>query len=424
MKKIILLCLLIIAQTVAQKIELTVTGSQQAKMPLALFVLNESEQLSDIARTIQKNLEFTDQFSVTIHNTSIKELLKDMKLLCAQGTPLAACINSNSEKIIEWRLYETAQMTMIEGKKYKKKGTVVRGWAHAVADELWTTLTGQKGFFSSRITYCKEHHTKKNVSLKKIYIADFDGSNEELLVDGNSIIVTPRWHVDTTNPLLFFSEYTKKNVRLVASTMKKQYKITSNFDGINMMPAFSPDGKTAIYSASHGSGHCQLYLYHNETLKQCTNNKGTNVSANFIDEDHICFCSDAPTGSPQVYILELSTNTLTPVTKSGYCTSPTYCKTTNSIFYHRMINHVMQICHYDCMTKRHTQLTKGGGNKHEVCCSPCGTQLLFAHEYASKKSRLENLNLITNRIMRISTHNDHCGYPHWSPCYAIFPTIT
>lgn len=412
----------------SQKVELTVSGSQKAQMPITLFVLDESEQLTILAQRIQKDLSFTGQFCVTTQQfptgKSKKELLTKIKALFLDGTPLAICINAHTEKSIEWRIYETAQISMIEGKEYKKRGKAIRGWAHAIADDIWTTLTGQKGFFSSRIAYCKEHYRKKGLPLKQMYIADFDGSNEELLVDGKTIIVTPRWHADINNPLLFFSEYTNKNVRLVATNMKKQHKVTSNFDGINMMPGFSPDGKRVIYSASHGSGHCQLYHYYDNSLTQCTNNKGNNVSASFIDDDHICFCSDAPTGCPHIYTLELSTNSITPITKNGYCTSPTYCPITNSIFYHRMIKGVMQICLYDYATKQHKQLTTGGGNKHEASCSPCGTQLLFAHEYAPTKSRIENLNLITNKITHISTQGHNCSYPHWSPCYSSFPTVT
>lgn len=441
MKKLFLSFLLINASLLPEEIELTVSAEHHAAMPLALFVFDDTDELADIARTLHKDLTFTQQFSVTTKqlpaNASQKKRAQEIQALFPQGTPLALCINRASPTAIEWRLYDTAQKSMLEGKKYEKKGTVARGWGHAIADDIWKTLTGNKGFFSSKIAYCKEFRSKKGTVLKKIYIADFDGSYEELLVDERTVVVAPRWHADTNNPLLFFSKYTDKNMSLESINMKKKQKTTSNFDGVNMMPGFSRDGKSVIYSVSHGykktGSSCELYRYYKQSpaipkvitgiLEQCTNNGGTNLSASFIDDTHICFCSDAYTGSPQIYIQDLLTQAVTPITHGGYCTSPTYCPLTNTIVYHKMVSGTMQIYQYHCATKKHVQTTTSKGNKHEACYSPCGTMLLFAHEQGSGRSRIANLNLLTNAITYLSPANQQCSYPHWSPCYSIFPTL-
>jgi Tol biopolymer transport system component len=89
-----------------------------------------------------------------------------------------------------------------------------------------------------------------------------------------------------------------------------------------------------------------------------------------------------------------------------------------------MIQGTMQIMVYDCVTKTHTQLTKNGGNKHEASWSPCGTQLLFAHEVPGKNSQLCILSLLTNKTKPITNTHDICSYPHWAPMYQTFPVIT
>lgn len=427
MKKLYALLLCIAMHISANKIELSVSGAQRAQMPLAIIVLDETNsELNDVATTIKKDLQFTDQFKPCIKKCDAhlpkKALRNHMQTLCTAGTPLALCISKESPDSITWRLYDTMQCTMICGKKYTKKGSVARGWAHAIADETWKALTGNDGFFSSRLAYCKDSKNNKGHTIRKVYIADFDGSNEELLVDLPTITIAPRWH--TKKPHISYSEYTDTNVELMSVSMDKKRKPLSNFDGVNMLASFSPDGASMVYCSSRGSGSCQIYLLKDGNLKRCTNNTGNNTSPIFIDENHLCFCSDFQTSRPQIYIANIKTGHLQRITTGGYCTSPNYCQKTNKLVYHKMIYGTMQIMMYDCATKTHTQLTKTGGSKHEASWSPCGTQLLFVQEIPRQKSRLSLLNLLTNKTKYITSANDQCSYSHWGPIYSKFHTIT
>ncbi len=426
MKKLYLF-LWIIFSAQANDIALTISGAQQTQMPIAIIVLDgKNNQLNDIAATIKKDLQFTDQFKATITkydaNTSSKVLKKNMQQLCNCGTPLALCISSESKNSIAWRLYDTMQCTMICGKKQSKKNTLAREWAHTVANETFQKLTGNQGFFSSRIAYCKDSKNDAGKSLRKIYIADFDGSNEELLVNLPTITVAPRWH--TTEPRILYSEYANTNVELMSVTMNKKRKPVANFDGINMLACYSPNGKSYSYCSSRGSGSCQIYLVDDGNLKRCTQNTGNNTSPIFIDEHHLCFCSDFQKGNPQIYIGNLQTGHLQRITHGGYCTTPSYCPKTHKISYHKMIQGAMQVMVYDCATKTHTQLTKNAGDKHEASWSPCGTQLLFAHEIPGKNSQLCTLNLLTHTTKYITNAQDICSYPHWGPTYQNFPVVS
>lgn len=411
----------------AQDIALTISGAQQAQMPLAIIILDEkNSKLNDIAAVIKKDLQFTDQFKATITkcdaNISNKVLKKKIQQLCSQGVPLALCISSESKNSIVWRLYDTMQCTMLCGKKYTKQHTTTREWAHAIADETLKNLTGNEGFFSSRIAYCKDSKNSKGQTIRKIYVADCDGSNEETLIDLPTIAIAPRWH--NTEPRILYSEYANTNVELMSVTMNKTRRPVANFDGINMLASYAPNGKTFSYCSSRGSGSCQIYLVENNNLKKCTQNNGNNTSPIFIDEHHLCFCSDFQKGNPQIYIGNLQTGHLQRITHGGYCTTPSYCPKTRKIAYHKMIQGTMQIMVYDCATKAHTQLTTSPGSKHEASWSPCGTQLLFAHEVPGKNSQLSVLNVLTHKTKYITSAHDICSYPHWGPIYQTFPVVS
>lgn len=101
-----------------------------------------------------------------------------------------------------------------------------------------------------------------------MYIADYDGSHEQLLVKTPTINIAPRWNADTSNPLLFYSEYTNTNVRLMVVDMKGRRRPVINADGVTMLPSFTKDGKKVVYCSSRGNGNCQLYYYKKNILKR------------------------------------------------------------------------------------------------------------------------------------------------------------
>lgn len=409
----------------SQAITLSVAPSQYEKMKVLLGLMgNCSQELLEVAGIIKKDLEFSGQFQVTVRTVSDMHAKKEITQLCVDGFALAIFVDSAKDGNIEWRVYDTAQVQMLKGEKYTKRGSAVRGWAHNVADALWPTLTGQEGFFSTKIAYCKDVRQAKKRKVKYVCVADYDGTNEQVLVNAPTVNIAPRWNNDTHNPLLFYSDYTNSNVRLIAVNMKKQRKIASNFDGINMLPAFSTDGKRVVYCASKGKGNCQLYYYENSQVTQITKNAGNNVSPTFAgDKNIIFFCSDFQTGQPQVYCYDISTKALQRITDGGYCASPSYCSKNGKLVYSKKIQGIMQLMVYDVSTKQHVQLTNNGGHKEECSWSPCGNFVLYSVENNSK-SRIAQLNILTHEQTFITAESAVCTYPAWSPRYEQFVLVS
>ena len=246
---------------------------------------------------------------------------------------------------------------------------------------VWPLLTGDQGFFSTRIAYCKTDKKKHRVNTNSIYIADYDGSNEEQLVHVPTINVAPRWNADKQNPLLFYSEHTNTNVRLVMVDMHKKRRIASNFDGINMLPSFSADGKKMVYCLSRGDGSCQLYYHDQESFKKLTMNDGNNVSPSIADDGSIIYyCSDYPTGKPQIFSYTVADQSIERITDGGYCATPSYHHKKKKLVYSKMVAGQMQLFLYDCVQKKHTQFTFDAGSKQECGWSPCGNFVVYACE--------------------------------------------
>ena len=220
---------------VCLSMDVQVNASEHEKVKLLVCTVGRiDKKLKQAVAQIQKDLGFSRQFAVTTDHTQSLKRTSDVRTWFDKGFPLVVFISrGKNKKKIEWRLYDAQNASMLAGKNYQKRGKDFGQWAHHIADAIWPVVTGQPGPFSTKIAYCKEVRSPGKKVLKHIYIADFDGSNERLLVDTSTVNIAPRWNRDPDNPLLFYSEHTNKNVRLVMVDMHGRRKVVANFDGIN-----------------------------------------------------------------------------------------------------------------------------------------------------------------------------------------------
>lgn len=390
---------------------------------IILYHEADGEILQKIAGRIQADLSFSGQCKVAIKPIKA-ELQKPFRAQLAPQYALAVCLQGSADKQgIEWRVYETYKTQMIAGQKYIKRGDEWRGWAHAIADHIWPLLTGQPGMFSSRIVYCKDIPGAKNCA-KQVWVADFDGTNEQLVVDNKRINVAPRWNTDKANPLVFFSQYTDQNLQLRTIDLKGVQKVASDFDGSNMLPCFSPNGNMVIYCVSRGNGECHLYLYQKGMFKRITSDEGRNVSPTLAQQGKVVYyCSDSQSGKPQIYRYTLHNDECVAITDpTQYCASPRSCTAHDLLVYTKMVNGTMQLMVYNPTTQAHEQITSDEGNKEEPAWSPCGTYIMYAQVHGTQK-KLVVYNKATGSRRTISNVSMACSYPDWSPLYTQFPVF-
>lgn len=385
-----------------------VQAEEYAKVPLLLIMLGtctpDIQMLTDL---VAKDLGWSGQFQVDtchVENVSTKQQLE---AYAQEGHQLVIFIErENSGKSFCWRLYDTTQPAMLKGKKLEKNGPDARVWAHELEDDLWPILTGQEGFFSTKIAYCKEVVSGRKRPRKYLCVADYDGSNEQVLVP--TMVIAPRWH----NGLLFYSECTNCNVRLMYLDNNGKKHIASNFDGLNMLPSFSQDGLISVYCASRGRGSCQIYYCAPGVFKQLTHNQGTNVSPSITaDGSHVYFCSDYKTGKPAIYVCAIATGVIEEVVAHGMC--PSFCQKNQKLAYIKNVQGTFQIFVYDTVSKTNEQMTFDGGNKDECSWSPCGNYLIYAVN-TGVQSRIVAFNTLSKEKKCITESCKVCCYPAWS----------
>ena len=406
-------------------LEIVVQSQKTKKVSLGLVVVGERDSsLDQCIERLKKDLEWSGQAKVFLQHKDKMTHFSDLKNLFEPDVSVAIFISAIKGEYT-WRLYDISSQSMISGKKIKQENRPIILLAHCIADDLWPELFGEKSSFCSKIAFCKQTwHTKygREKSYKQIWIADFDGTNQKLFVDAPTVSFAPRWNNDVDCPLLFYSENTLSNVQLVMMNMFSKRKVICSFDGLNMQPSFSPDGKRVVFCLSK-DGTSQLYLSYidpfskKRVFDRLTFNDGNNIAPCFIDQDHIAFVSDFETHKPQLYILNLADKKLRGITDGGYCACPSYSSVRDQLVYSKMLSGGMQLFSYDIKTGQHKQLTHGGGSKEEASWSACGNYIVFGMN-EGMGSRIAQLNLITNKVSYLTSFQDHCTYPDCSPLYS------
>lgn len=392
--------------------------SLKAPMKLLVAVASDNDELTQLAKIIQDNLQRSGQFIVTLDIQEHPKTKAEIKKIFSSGYSLVTFLNhTDNNKAFEWRLYDAAEAHMVKGKKTPKSASL-RSQANVLSDELWYALTHQPSSFSSKIAYTKRL-TGSHRHQSSICLCNIDGSDNQTFIATPGSYVGLYWHTDGIGPLLFCSEFTRFNVRLISFTPSAQKKIVLDLNGTCVGISLSADTSKAIYCRS---GDIWLYAYDTVTKKgthKCLiKNDGKNVSPTLLPNGDIIFCSDSRQLSPKskgphIYLYSASKDTTEPLTKDGFCVGPAYCPRTQKLAYSKRVNGTMQIYVYDMKTKQHSQLTTDKSDKLDCCWSPCGTYLAFCYQQ-NRTSRIATMHATLKKRFYITPENEYCSCPAWS----------
>ena len=152
-----------------------------------------------------------------------------------------------SVKIKLWDVYSEKLLLSkkIDGLRKKSWRTL----AHIISNLVYQRVTGEKGYFDTKIVYVSESMSS-NKTIKKLAIMDYDGNAHQFLTDGTDLVLTPRFSPNGKSVAYLSFSKRKPTVYLLDLSNKKK-KILGNFSGMSFAPRFSPDGKNIIFSLTN-----------------------------------------------------------------------------------------------------------------------------------------------------------------------------
>ncbi|MFK7840051.1 MAG: Tol-Pal system beta propeller repeat protein TolB [Bdellovibrionales bacterium] len=203
---------------------------------------------------------------------------------------------------VEFFLWDVLSEKEILGMAYTTTPQNWRRIAHIISDQIYKRLTGEDGYFDSRIVYVAESGPF-NRRAKRLAIMDQDGANHKYLTDGNSLVLTPRFS-PTRQQITYMSYESGKPTVYLYDISTGRHEPLGRFPGMTFAPRFSPDGKKVIMSLAQ-NGNTDIYEMplSSKRLKRITNSSSIDTSPSFApDGSQIVFESDRG-GSQQLYTM-------------------------------------------------------------------------------------------------------------------------
>ena len=202
----------------------------------------------------------------------------------------------------EFRLWDVSNGEQVAGQQYTTEASNSRRVAHIVSDAIFTRITGEKGFFDSRVVFVDESGPANN-RVKRLAIMDQDGGNVKALTRGDQLVVTPRFSPTTQEvTYMAFGDADPKVYLLNIETGQRE--VVGNFPGMTFAPRFSPDGGTVAMSLSDGA-NSNIYALdlRSKATTRLTDSAAIDTSPSYSpDGSKIVFESDRG-GSQQIYVM-------------------------------------------------------------------------------------------------------------------------
>lgn len=389
-------------------------ASSYQKVKLLLGIIkNKNEDtfgFDECIKQLQKNLSLSDQLNIIVKEFDIPKTKQEVTDLFVMGYPLVVFIDYlDKENELEWRLYDSMQAEMVKGGKYKSSKPLGAAWANAISQKMWPELSLQPGIFTTKIGYIKQLNTGQRYR-SQVCIADFDGSNEQVLLDMQTIFVQLTFHPDPKRNCLFVSEFTQDGIKLLMVDFNGRKKTIfaqkRSIAGVSL----SSTADRVVYI---DSGDIWRYSYNNETKsgkhELLVQNDQKCSSAILCPDGNVLYCSDYV-----VYRYNYLTKESRPVLSNAL--APTYCPANRNIVFSRRVKNYLQLMLFNEQENKTEQITFNEGNKSDSCFSPCGNYIIFCHEKRGKKM-LSILCLATKKQRPLPLAGKHYSYPAWSPYY-------
>lgn len=312
---------------------------------------------------------------------------------------------------LEARLYDVIKKEMIVGKRYVGEITDLSRMVHRFADEIIFAITGELGFFQTKIVY-----VSKASGNKELYMMDFDGRNAIQLTHHKSICLSPRASPDGRT--IAFTSYKSGNPDIYLKDLQNgEERRISSYPGLNISPSWSPDGKRLAVTLSK-DGNPEIYTMNADdgsALIRLTRNAAIDVSPTWSpDGQRIAFVSNRG-GSPQIYIMGANGRNVQRLTFEGnYNTHPAWSPRGDRIAFDATMEGTREISTIRSDGSNYRVLTANMGRCEMPSWSPDGRHILFS----STRDGGPHLYMVDGegtRIKRLTFQRGGDTYPTWLP---------
>jgi TolB protein len=299
----------------AAVLKLDVTQGNVQPVPIAIpdFIgaqMQEPALGRNVSQIIASNLQRSGLFAPIdqaaylekISNIDAQPRFPDWRQINAQALVAGRVTQADGRVAAAFRLWDVFAGQPLDGKQFTTTADNWRRIAHIISDAIYERITGDKGYFDSRIVFVDESGPKERRT-KKLALMDQDGANVRYLTRGDDLVLTPRF--SSAADTITYMSYTQGDPKVYLMNIETgQREIVSNFPGMSFSPRFSPDGQRVIFSLQRG-GSSNLFEMdlRSKTTTRLTDTPVIDTAPSYSpDGARICFESDRG-GQQQIYVM-------------------------------------------------------------------------------------------------------------------------
>ncbi len=406
-------------------VEIDVNKGNIEPLPIAITDFLASDQMgAEITSVIAADLKRSGLFAPIdkgafiekISNPDAAPRFEDWKVINAQALVTGRVTQEGDGRLrAEFRLWDTFAGEQLIGEQFFANKANSRRVAHIIADAIYERLTGEKGYFDTRVVYIDESGPK-NQRKKRLAIMDQDGANVRYLSDGKAITLTPRF--SPTRQEITYMSYESGQPRVYLLQIETgQRELVGNFPGMTFAPRFSPDGQKVIMSLMREDGNSNVYAMdlRSRSTTRLTESNSIDTSPSYSpDGGRVVFTSDRG-GQPQIYVMGADGSGQTRISfGGGSYSTPVWSPRGDLIAFTKQSGGEFQIgvMKTDGSGER---ILSSGFQQEGPTWAPNGRYIMFFKEAAgSGGPRLYSIDLTGRNEQAIPTQN-FASDPAWSP---------
>ncbi|BCH30242.1 protein TolB [Mesorhizobium sp. L-8-10] len=406
-------------------VEIDINKGNVEPLPIAIsdFVSQDGAG-AEIAAVVAADLKRSGLFAPIDKGAFIEKItdpdaaprFDDWKVINAQALVVGRVTQEADGRLrAEVRLWDTFAGQQLIGQQFFANKANWRRVAHIIADAIYERLTGEKGYFDTRVVFVDESGPK-NQRRKRLAIMDQDGAGIRYLSDGRTIALTPRFSPSRQEITYMSYESGQPQVYLL-QIETGQRELVGNFPGMTFAPRFSPDGQKVIMSLLRDDGNSNIFAMdlRSRTTTRLTNSNSIDTSPSYSpDGSQIVFTSDRG-GRAQIYVMGADGSGQKRISYGdGTYSTPVWSPRGDLIAFTRQSGGEFQIgvMKTDGSGER---ILSSGFQQEGPTWAPNGRVLMFFREAAgSGGPRLYSIDLTGRNEQAIPTSN-FASDPAWSP---------
>ena len=406
----------------AGEITVDVNAGAIQPMPVAIPAFSGATRGAEIASVITGNLERSGLFRPVnpagfIEKTldvNVQPRFPDWKTVGAQALVNGqVTVEADGRLRVDFRLWDVFSETQLLGLQFTSTPENWRRVAHKISDAVYERLTGEKGYFDTRIVFVAESGPKLT-RVKRLAIMDQDGANPSYLTDGSYLVMTPRFS-STSQQITYMALRPTGSAVYLFNIETGRQETLGTFPGMVFAPRFSPDGSRVAFSVER-SGNTDIFVMNlrNHGTSRITSDPSIDTSPSFSpDGTKMVFNSDRG-GQPQLYVMDADGSNVRRISYGGgRYTTPVWSPRGDFIAFTKQTGGQFHIGVMRADGSDERLLTTSYLDEGPTW-APNGRVLMFFRESSPGNPRLWTVD-ITGRILRPAPYGNAASDPAWSP---------